>query len=432
MHLNARFIGLAALLLIATTAAVLLVGTRGFDRDTPLAFPELEGFGSKTIGGRGGQILKVTSLADAGEGTLRWALEEVEGPRIVVFDVSGVITMSKQIEIKGDVTVAGQSAPAGVTIAGGRLRVVESNVILRGLRIRPGDGPGASAQSRDAISIGTPDKTVSRVVIDSNSLTWAIDENLSIWGDVRDVTISRNIIAEALDAAGHDKGDHSMGLLIGGGDIKRITIVDNLFAHNRHRNPTIKGQSNQVEFVNNLVYNWGANGFEAKSGSIHLLGNVYLDGPDTADKPPIRLAGKKSEARYYLSDNFGEATPQHRIQAEPVFRESGVQVHAMEDVEAQVLARAGARQPELDAIDSRIVETVTARTGRIINSQEEVGGYITVRDSRAPPDHDNDGIPDVVERELGSNPLAFDSNDRSTRSDPTHIERYLNRMVESL
>lgn len=367
------------------------------------------GFGSETTGGQGGALLRVTTLADAGSGSLRWALEDMEGPRVVAFDIGGIIALNEQIEINGDVTVEGQSAPGGITITGARLRVVGDNVILRGLRIRPGDGPGMPAQSRDAISIGTPKRKVSGVVIDGNSLTWAIDETLSIWGDVEDVTISNNIIAEALDEAGHEKGGHSMGLLIGGGEVSRVTIMGNLLAHNRNRNPTIKNRSEQIEFVNNLVYNWGENGLQVDGGSLHVVGNAYVAGPDTVPRAPIRLGNSKSpEGAYYVAKNLGEATPQSLLEGAPVFRGSGIEIAPATEVESHVLAHAGARHPALDAIDQRIVESVVTRTGRIIDSQDEVGGFNLLREGTASPEP-KDGTPTGTENKVGKAPRSAET-----------------------
>lgn len=383
MRLTPKLLTFTITRLTVFAAVVLLTGPPAHSRGSAPALAGLVGFGSETTGGAGGTVLQVTSLADSGSGSLRWALEDMEGPRVVVFGIGGIIELREQIEIQGDVTVEGSSAPEGITITGARLRVIEDNVILRGLRVRPGDGDGMPKKSRDGISIGTPKRKVSRVVIDGNSLTWGIDENLSIWGDVEDVTISNNIIAEALDEAGHDKGGHSMGFLIGGGKVSRVTVVGNLLAHNRNRNPTIKDQARQIEFVNNLVYNWGENGLQAEGVSLHVLGNAYIGGPDTVRREAIRLKASDTKGRYFMADNLAEITLPNLVQAKPVFQGSGVEVIPAQEVENHVLAHAGARSPALDAIDQRILEDVAARTGRIINSQDEVGGYVLMQNGMA-------------------------------------------------
>ena len=175
-----------------------------------LAFKGAKGFGAQAQGGRGGEVVKVTNLNDSGEGSLRWALEDLDQKRIVVFDVGGQIDLKDQIEINGNVTLAGQTAPGGVTVTGGRLRVVDSDVIIRGMHVRPGDEAGGDDPgNRDGIAVGKRGQTVDNVMIDSNSISWSVDELASTWGAPSNVTFSNNIMAEALQNSINPKGDHS-------------------------------------------------------------------------------------------------------------------------------------------------------------------------------------------------------------------------------
>src|SRR4051812_17106865 len=75
-----------------------------------IAFPGAEGFGQYTTGGRGGKVMVVTTLDDSGPGSFRQAAEAKE-PRIIVFAVSGTIHLQSKLEIKGNASFAGQSAP---------------------------------------------------------------------------------------------------------------------------------------------------------------------------------------------------------------------------------------------------------------------------------------------------------------------------------
>ena len=253
--------------------------------------------------------------------------------------------------------------------------MVGSNVIVRGMHLRPGDGPGDAPDNRDGLSIGDGSKPIRNVLIEGNSISWAVDENLAVWGNVADVTISNNIIAEALDQSIHPKGRHSMGLLIGGGSAKRITVIGNLLAHNRHRNPNIKDDSRQIEFINNLVYNWGPSGFQGTGSTVNIIGNVYIPGPNSVERPPLHLqdAGRPGP-NFYVSDTEGEirADAEVALSKAPAFAGSGAPVIPSAQVEDAVLANAGARHPQVDATDLRLLEEVRGRTGYIIDSPRQV------------------------------------------------------------
>ena len=104
------------------------------------AFPGAEGFGAYSKGGRGGTVWFVTNLEDQGPGSLRWAVEQ-EGPRTVIFLVSGNIELEKQLEIEHPyITIAGQTAPGdGICIKGGTLLIRTHDVTVRYIRVRLGD-----------------------------------------------------------------------------------------------------------------------------------------------------------------------------------------------------------------------------------------------------------------------------------------------------
>lgn len=360
-------------------------------------FPGAEGFGSTTPAGRGGQVLRVTSLAERGPGTLREALS-TPGPRTVLFEIGGVI-QSREVMVIGEpfVTVAGQSAPApGITLAGAGLVIATHDVLLQHLRVRAGDDPdGPDPGGRDSLSIdGGPggQNGVHDVVVDHCSFTWAIDEGASTWNPVRDVTFSSSLIAENLSHSLHPKGEHSKGLLLGDHG-QRISVLFNLLAHNRLRNPIVKGDVSAL-LANNVIYNPGAEAIhlddpEHSGPSLaSLLGNVLIAGPDTNATVPLCdvLWDVPATTEVGLYDNLLGRQPLSRALfnpgvlrplSEPTAGRVWVQPLSLRpaaEVLAFVLPRVGATPAVRDAVDARIVESVRTHGGAIIDSPAEVGG----------------------------------------------------------
>lgn len=184
-------------------------------------------------------VLKVTSLEDSGPGTLRDCVQN-PFPRACIFEVSGRLSLKSALVVdRPDLVIAGQTAPSpGIMITDAGIVIKASNVRVEHLQVRVGDSRnGPPPASRDGISV-QGDGTCG-VVIDHASISFAIDENVSTWRKVCDVTISDSIISEALYHSIHPKGPHSMGMLIGEG-ARGVKIVGNLFAANNDRNPRLK------------------------------------------------------------------------------------------------------------------------------------------------------------------------------------------------
>jgi hypothetical protein len=214
-----------------------------------LAFPGAQGHGAFAKGGRGGRVAHVTSLSDDGPGSLRAALAE-PGPKTILFDVGGIIDLQNTLVVPSETTIAGQTAPGdGVCLRGASVAIQGEDVVIRFVCSRPGNAAGTDdLDDRDAFKI----LNARNVILDHVSAGWSVDEAVSTWfRDVQDVTIQNSIIAEALRDAGHSKGDHSMGLLIGDG-ARNISVIRNLLAHNDWRNPRIQS-SDGVDVVNNLI-----------------------------------------------------------------------------------------------------------------------------------------------------------------------------------
>lgn len=402
--------------------------------------PGLQGFGVDTPAGRGGAILRVTNLNASGDGSLRAALE-TQGPRTILFEVGGVIDLSDSLVIHEPfVTVAGQTAPSpGITIVGAGIVVVTHDILLQHLRVRVGDRvDGPDPGGRDALGIYGDAETGEgpyNVVVDHCSFSWAIDEGISTWNaGVRDITIHACISAENLANSLHPEGEHSKGFLIGD-HTQRIAVLQNLFAHNTERNPLVKGDV-QAVVANNLIYNprRGTIHFSDPEGSgpstADIVGNVLILGPDTFtlfNRFPIVHASfdTKRGSAIFLQDNAYTPAystplkPAQRSQARRAIRATtpsllGNAITPMDsaDIVEHVLANAGARPADRDATDIRIVESVTAGTGGIIDSQDEVGGFPVATETRhtleipenPTMDDDGDGYTNLEERlhELGT------------------------------
>jgi pectate lyase len=389
------------------------------------AFPGAEGHGAHTPGGRGGVVIAVTSLAASGPGSLRAAVE-AQGPRIVVFRIGGTIRQTRILEIRDPyITIAGQTAPGdGITIRGPGIAVMTHDVIIRGLRIRVGAEPGVSYGSADGLRVDGG----SNVIVDHCSFSWGVDENLSTStysGPTHNVTFQWNIVSEALYHSAHPEGAHSMGLLISEGSAQ-ISVHHNLLADNNQRNPLVKGDAD-VEFVNNVVYNWRelASEFVDPEGYgpsvANLIGNVYKAGPSTSGERPVRV---RSTALVYLKGNSGVADA-GVIAATP----GGLSIEGAGAAYEAVLADAGGTAPRRDLIDARVVGEVRDGRGRIIDSPSEVGGWLTMAAGSPPADGDGDGMPDSWEQERELNP--HDAADRNSvlPGGYTAVETYVNSLI---
>jgi pectate lyase len=266
--------------------------------------PGMSGFGVETPAGSGperigGTIIHVTNLNSSGTGSLREAIN-FEGPRVIVFDVSGYIDITLDGEIKVNnpfLTIAGQTAPSpGITLKGNGLSIRTHDVLIQHIRIRVGDDPsGELGSQRDGLEIADHPEGSNicyNVVIDHVSVSWGLDENMSIIQGARNITIANSINSEALNSPLHSNGGQSYGLLYDG-SLRNISVIGNLFAHNDGRNPRVKGDQESV-FINNVVYNWRQQ--SSSHGGLNLgpiktsiIGNVYIRGLSTIRFDAIRL-----------------------------------------------------------------------------------------------------------------------------------------------
>jgi len=378
---------------------------------------------AQTRGGQGGTIVRVTNLNAQGPGSLRAALE-TQGPRIVVFEVGGVIDLGlNTIDITEPyLTIAGQTAPSpGITLIRGGMDIKTHDVIMQHIRVRTGvSGQGKrSGWEADAVSAVAG----SNIIVDHCTMTWALDENLSAsgprftgktvedWrkGTSHNVTFSYNILAEGIADASHPKGEHSKGSLIHD-NATGILIYRNLYAHNYERNPLLKGGVHAA-VVNNLIFDPGAQAVHYnlmdlewgnqphQPGQLTAAGNVLRAGLSTRPDVAFLTIGGVGDLHFYGRDNiavdrkgtplpmFGRyTTGSARIVPvkQPLDLPAGLQILPAGQVETHVLRFAGARPWDRDAHDIRITFDVAEGRGKIIDSEVEVGGYPNETPTRAP------------------------------------------------
>lgn len=210
---------------------------------------------------------------------------------------------------------------------------------------------------------------------------------ISIW-DSHDVTIQWSIIAEALFNSFHPNGKHSMGLLIRN-NVKNLSIHHNLFAHNNERNPRVGGDVS-LYFANNIIYNWGhygtavsSSGIAGEKGSVtlgpifaNIVHNCYEKGPDSKGET-FRFGILPDGSKIFLNGNIGDIKIKQYpfLVSNPIPPEPGIKLQHTEESYNSVLEKAGATIPARDDIDKRIVEEVKNRSGKLIDSPSEVGGY---------------------------------------------------------
>lgn len=454
------------------------------------AFPGAEGGGAYSFGGRGGRVIEVTNLNDFGPGSFRDACEQ-GGARIVVFNVAGIITLSKPVSIRAPyITIEGQSAPGdGICIAGESVWIDTHDVVVRFIRFRRG---ARDVTRRDDAFGGNP---VGNVMIDHVSASWGLDEVMSMYRHVYDrkgakqekmpavnITIQNSMFAEGLDTY-----NHAFGSTLGG---LNSTFMRNLWANNISRNPSV-GMYGDFGFANNVIFNWwnrSADGGDNNS-LFNFINNYYKPGPITPTDKPIghRIlkpeSGRSPETkglfgRVYANGNIvdgdekvtknnwdggiqiGEMPDAGRytdsIRVDKPFPMAKITLVTARQAYNYVLENVGSFLPQRDPVDKRIITEV--KTGKIIYKEgtdsnygsqwvkhrlpddsykkgiitdiAQVGGYPEYTGTPY-KDSDHDGMPDDYEVKHGLNP----NNPADAALYPkngggyTNIEIYLNSLV---
>ncbi len=420
-----------------------------------LAFPEAEGFGAYSKGGRGGRVLKVTNLNDSGPGSLRSAVEQ-EGPRTVVFEVSGIIDLKEMLFIKnGNITIAGQTAPGdGICLRGETLRIEASEVIVRFIKARLGDGKHGEGtlQGKDAISVAAGEN----IIVDHCSTSWSLDEVLSTStrnNYLTNVTVQWCYITEALNPDGH-----GYGALVRGANGAKYSYLYNLFAHNHGRNPRPGNYDSNshdkdpqgllLDFRGNVIYNWDGRhaGYNADKLSVlkmNYVNNYLIPGSNSKNNGIAYAAGSPYNKAFFEGNYFDGKIPDNQwslvqfkkkrtseeinfFKQDRAFETGPIKnISALESYKL-VLNHGGATIPSRDKVDERIIEDVKNKTGEIIESQEDIGGWPIYESTPSPMDTDQDGMPD--EWEMANQLNKSDPEDRNqiASNGYTMLENYLN------
>lgn len=454
-----------------------LAGVSTAQENQIAAFPGAEGHGRFTTGGRGGQVIYVTTLEDnASPGSLRYAVNQT-GARLVLFKISGTIQLKSALKItKGDLTIAGQSAPGdGICLRDYPVEIQADNVILRYLRFRMGD---ETNQEADALW-GRNRKSI---IIDHCSISWSTDECASFY-DNENFTLQWSILSESLRNSVHDKGAHGYGGIWGG---RNASFHHNLLASHDSRNPRFNGSrySNRpddelVDFRNNVIYNWGSNSaYAAEGGRYNLVNNYYKPGPATSSSKTTRIIesypdnGSNNQpagtyGTFYVDGNqltassvvsadnwqgvhmhfsfstYAPGVTRADLKLDSELPAGGVTTHSAENGFQKVLDFVGASLVR-DTVDKRVIHDARTGTATImdggngstngmIDTQSAVGGWPELKSTEAPADTDGDGMPDVWETANNLNPnSANDAKQTNLDGKYTNVEVYLYSLVAAI
>lgn len=416
-----------------------------FDQRMFPAFPGAEGAGAYATGGRGGKVLLVTSLADYDPrrerpiaGTLRAAITTA-GPRLILFRVAGNIALKADLDVTDPhLTIAAQSAPGeGVCLQGASLVIRAPDVVIRYLRVRPGD---IQRRELDCIS-----SSAHNVILDHCSASWGIDETISTNADSAEVTVQWCLIVESLNHSVHHKGSHGYGSLISGPG--EISYHHNVYAFHRSRSP--RGGDVRLDFRNNLLYGWGDRAgysgderLELNYVNNYLRPLAYSKLKDIAFSPGGMSQRLFFDGNYFFGYPAGTAdnwllvkppnlsTPEaarRALRADRAFPTCTVTTDTAEAAYEKILREGGAVLPVRDAIDTRLFEQIRQGTGRLIDSQTEVGGWLPLAGAAPAADIDLDGMSDLWEAKFGLDPQTVTPSSQDTDGDGyPDLEEFLN------
>jgi len=423
------------------------------------AFPGAEGFGSQASGGRGGDIYIVTNRNNSGAGSFREAFNySGTTPRTIVFEVGGTIDLDTRIRVqnKSNITIAGQTAPGGgILIRGDSFSLEQcNNVIIRHIRVRH-DAPD---EERDTIAVSNS----TNIILDHVSASWGRDETISLTGESTNITVQNCIIAEGV------RSDHQYGSLVNSTlPDGRMTLWRNLYINQLGRTPRAASQNGQdflLENVNNVIYNWGADGdwgaesciSDNERGTWNLINAVYIAGPSTTKNifedlinnyAGTILRGGSGDDSAFLSGNMldsnrdgtlslaaagwgntkGGITQLGNAKAVPEWAQI-TNIQSPADALAAVIADAGCTPWNRDSVDTRLI-TELQSYGTQGSVKSSTPSFPSIATGTAPSDTDRDGMPNDWETWYGTDPAVKDHNTEAPNG-YTAIENYLQWAID--
>ncbi|HEV2296548.1 MAG TPA: autotransporter-associated beta strand repeat-containing protein [Tepidisphaeraceae bacterium] len=404
------------------------------------AFPEAEGFGRFAAGARtnlgAATVYHVTNLNDSGPGSFRDAVSQSN--RFIVFDVGGIVTLNSAVSVdKSNLTIAGQTAPGGISFYGDKVSFSgANNLIARHIAIRKGEA--GTRQDTSGLSRG------SNMIFDHLSVTWGVDETFSMNPEtgqtIDNITIQNSIIAQGLDRLGHSAGG-LMTLQEGG----RFSIIKSLFADSVTRNPKVRGEN---EFINNVVYGWETAAYimgdtTSMTSHANAIGNYFIEGPVDGGSP---FTSGTSSFHIYGNDNWVDTNrngsldgslitsyPGANVVSSPFAFPTAATMTAQQTV-AHVIENVGLSIIR-DAVDQRLVDEVASygTLGGVILRDTDLfpayntdPKYLNVRARLV--DTDNDGMADNWETSRGLNPNSATDFKTLNAAGYTRLEEYLNEL----
>lgn len=439
--------------------------------DELLAFPSADGYGKYTKGGRGGKVIYVTNLNDSGEGSLRAAVE-AEGPRVVIFRVSGDIMLKSKLRIKNPyITIAGQTAPGdGICIRNYDVIIQTEHCILSYLRVRPGIYEAEGWTRQDIYNDGRKDciwvYRSDNVVLDHVSASFGSDETISVTQS-DNVTVQDCILSESLNATPYG-GAHAMGSILCGGYGQKISYFRNLVATHRSRMPATGNQASSeddtvgcdIEIVNNVFYNWqgdncGNSHDETDVGPsrVNLINNYYKGGKESTSEYAWSTAAGNQQM--YMSGNaMNGVVPKDQYTSLVQWSSEAVAGNLVDwdryimpdrceksilknivsafDAYDYVMENAGCSLYR-DDFDRGILQSVVDGKGKLINKPEQAygwtGSWPVLEQTQAYTDADGDGMDDTWERKVGLNPEDPADANATVAGGYTNLEIFLESLT---